>query len=69
MQRNPVSSSDLAEVGYDAPTMTLEIAFHSGGVYQYFDVPESVYQALISADSVGRFFHANVRNSYRHARL
>ena len=38
MDREPVQSTNLAEVGYCADTMVLEIAFHNGSVYQYFDV-------------------------------
>ncbi|WP_442942320.1 KTSC domain-containing protein [Nostoc sp.] len=46
MLRTRVSSSDLQSVGYDAPTCTLEIKFHSGGIYQYFKVPETIYRAI-----------------------
>lgn len=66
MQRDPVSSSNIAEVGYDAPSMTLEIAFSDGGVYQYFEVPETVYQEFMRASSKGKFFHANIKDSYRY---
>lgn len=69
MERTPVVSSDLSEVGYDPTTMVLEIVFHSGGTYQYFDVPETVYQELLSSESIGRFFHAHVKNNYRYTRL
>lgn len=34
MQRQPISSSNLKTVGYDADTQVLEIEFHHGGVYQ-----------------------------------
>ena len=42
MERSPVASSDIEAVGYDARGQALEIAFHSGGVYQYAGVPASV---------------------------
>lgn len=69
MNRTPVSSSNVASVGYDSNTMTLEVEFKDGSVYQYFDVPESVYQELMRASSVGQFMHANIRHNYRYARL
>ena len=47
MNRTPVRSSNIASVGYK--NGTLEIAFVDGGVYQYFNVPEQVYQGLMSA--------------------
>lgn len=69
MDRLPVVSSNVAEVGYDPATMTLEVAFHSGSVYQYFDVPESLYQEMLHAESVGRFLHEQIKSSYRYAKI
>jgi hypothetical protein len=69
MDRTPVTSSSLAEVGYDPGTMTLEILFKHGGAYQYFDVPEMVHQGLMSSPSKGEFFHASIKDVYRSVRL
>lgn len=69
MERIPVQSSNVAEVGYEAYSMLLEVAFVSGSVYQYFDVPEAVYQELLRASSVGKFLNEHIKGSYRYARL
>ena len=69
MDRTPVSSSNLASVGYEAKSLTLEIEFGSGAVYQYFDVSESEWQGLMQASSHGTYFNAHVRNNYRYAKL
>ena len=69
MHRDPVTSSNLLSVGYDDATQTLEVEFKSGSVYQYFDVPSSVHTELTGAGSVGQYFAANVRNSYRYAQV
>ena len=61
MNRTPVSSSHLTSVGYDQNTLTLEIEFKDGSVYQYFDVPEMVHQQLMQADSKGTFLQANIK--------
>ena len=58
MERQPVTSSNLAEVGYDPELETLEVQFRHGGVYQYFNVPAFMYERLMSADSLGSFFNA-----------
>ena len=63
----PVSSSDLASVGYE--NGTLYIRFHSGGLYAYSGVSESVYSGLISAGSKGRYFHAHIRGRYGERRI
>lgn len=65
MNRTSVSSSNLHSVGYDSSTQTLEVEFHNGGIYQYFGVPSSVHDALMSAHSHGEYFAANVKNNYQ----
>jgi KTSC domain len=69
MDRASVTSSNLAEVGYDVDSETLEIMFWSGGVYQYFNIPYFLYERLIQADSPGKFFLAEIKGKYPEARL
>jgi hypothetical protein len=64
-----VSSSSLAEIGYHPPSQTLEVMFHDGRLYQYFDVPRRVYEAFIGASSIGTFFNKEIKDLYRYARL
>lgn len=69
MNRIPVSSSNIASVGYDPNTQTLEVEFNSGSIYQYFDVAQTIYEALISAESVGKFLNAQIKGYYRYAKV
>ncbi len=69
MNRQFVQSSNLKSVGYDRETNVLEIEFHSGGVYQYLNVPESVFKALLNAASKGTYFHANIKERYKYKRI
>jgi len=68
MERTAVISSNIASVGYDEPTLTLEVAFRNGSVYQYFSVPKHEFEALLSASSVGSYFSSAIRGSYPYAR-
>lgn len=43
MNRTSVTSSNIASIGYDPSSLTLEVEFTDGSIYQYFDVPEAVY--------------------------
>ena len=63
-----VQSSDLAAVDYDW-SGTLTIAFHSGGVYEYYGVPYSEYEALMNASSHGKYFHAHIKNQYSYRKI
>ena len=65
MIRQLVDSSNIRSIGYDSRSQTLEIEFHSGGIYQYFNVPKSTYNALMSASSCGSYFHRHIKDQYR----
>lgn len=61
MQTHDVDSSVIDAVGF---SRVLEIHFDSGRVYQYYDVPEDVYQGMLSAESKGRYFNTYVRDQF-----
>jgi len=63
MQR--VSSSNLSEVGYDKVSCTLIIKFHSGAVYEYYNVPENIYINLMKASSKGTYADQNIYKKYK----
>lgn len=42
-----IGSSNIATVGYDEPSLTLEIGYHSGGVYRYGGVDRAIALPLI----------------------
>ncbi len=65
MKRTTVVSTNVDSVGYDRESRTLEIAFLSGGVYQYDNVPPSVHTALLQADSIGAYVNTVLKKRYR----
>ena len=56
MERESVVSSNLASVGYDPATETLEVEFGSGGIFSYAGVTAEEYQTLMGAPSIGSYF-------------
>ena len=69
MQRTAVRSRDIAIVGYDPETKTLEIAFRIGGVYHYSGVSEEVYQGLLTSPSQGIFFDQRIKGKYPYTKV
>ena len=69
MQKYSVASSNIASVGYDSATETLEVEFLNGSVYQYYNVPENMYDQLMKEGSKGRFLHDNIKNAYPYSRV
>ena len=64
----PIESTTVAQIGYDAATQTLHVEFKNGTAYQYFDVPEAVYEEMTNAESAGRYLNQVIKGSYRYAR-
>src|SRR5262249_43443123 len=65
MYRRPVESSLIRSVGYDLASSVLEIEFREPHrLYQYFDVPLSVYSMLMAAESKGAYFNEYIRDMY-----
>jgi uncharacterized protein len=69
IQRQPVSSSDIASIGYDAATETLEIEFKATGVYRYFSVPNAVAEEFTRTPSPGKFFRQHIKTKYAWAKV
>ncbi len=69
MERKPVSSSNIASIGYDENSSTLEIEFLNNSIYQYFDVPQHIYQALMQANSHGQYLAQNIKGVYRYSKI
>ena len=69
MRRQKVDSATLQSVGYESKRQVLELEFCSGALYRYFEVPEEEHQALLGAESKGRYFGLHIRDQYRFERL
>jgi hypothetical protein len=68
VERSPVQSSSIETIGYDSDSETLEVEFKNGSVYQYFDVPHHVYEAMLSSGSVGSYLAQSIKGVYRFSR-
>lgn len=55
-----LGSSSVSAAGYDAESRTLAITFKGGRTYRYTEVPQSVFENLLQAKSVGKFVSTSV---------
>ena len=67
MTRQPVESSQLASVGFDAATSTMEIEFVNRNpaklpsIYTYANVSQEDHDKLVNAESIGIHFGAFIK--------
>ncbi len=57
-------SSMIRAFGYDEAEGILEVAFHTTGVYRYYDVPLHVFEGLRDASSKGRYMRGHIIDQY-----
>ncbi len=60
-----VDSSNVEAVGYDGDAHELHVQFVSGGSYIYYEVPQDVFDAFMSAASKGSFLNREIKGVYR----
>lgn len=62
----PVESSMLAKVRF---TDRLEVEFTNGSIYAYASVPYELFEAMLEADSVGRFLNTHIKGVFAYKQV
>jgi len=62
-------SSVVRHFSYDAERRRLQIKYVSGNVYEYFDVPETVYAEMLKSGSKGEFLNKEIKGKYEFSRV
>lgn len=70
MVRIKVIMPEIASAGYDALCGILELEFSQDGqIWQFYDVPETVWYALRQSKAVQTFFNTNIIGIYKSKRI
>jgi len=62
VEMTPVQSSNIKAVGKDGNK--LRVNFHSGATWEYDDAAHHHAPMTTPGESVGKYFHANVRGKH-----
>ena len=70
MEMIAVDSSNISKIGYDSDNAVLRIEFKKdNSAYEYYDVPQYEFDALMSADSQGSYANKNIYKIYRQQKV
>lgn len=69
MERQAVDSSSIASIGYSPDSETLEVEFKNQTIYEYYNVPQVIFDQLMAAPSIGSYFSTNIRNIFANSRV
>lgn len=64
MEHIEVESSKIASVGYDVGREQLQVAMKNGDLLQFSQVPHRFWRELMVADSIGRYFYDNIKDTF-----
>jgi len=60
MKMHNVESSWIKSIGANPSEETLDVHLKSGAEYRYYNVPEHMLTEMLEAESMGKFFAANI---------
>ena len=69
MQRRATNPTSVYSAGYNERTQTFEVELQSGKVYQYYDLPQKVYEDFTQAKSKTLFYNEKIRDVYAFSRI
>jgi hypothetical protein len=61
------NSSHIAEANWESGTLLVK--FKNGDMWEYWDVPNGIFQEMQAAPSAGKFFLQNVRGQFEGAKV
>jgi hypothetical protein len=64
-----VKSSTIESVGHNPDTNTMRIRFNNGVEYDYFKMNAEQHAAFVGAESVGSYFHANIKGKFEYSKV
>jgi hypothetical protein len=62
-------SSFIDRIDWSKDTSILTLAFSTGSLWEYYDVPFEMYDQLLNAESQGNYFNLNIRNTFQAKRI
>jgi len=59
-----VNSSDIDSIGYSDAKNIMLVRFKTGAMYEYHGIGADIYTALVSSQSIGKYFTSKIRGRY-----
>lgn len=69
IHRTITDSSMIQEIEYDDDSKILTVTFSKSSKYEYYNVSKEIYEGLINAESIGKYFAANIKGKYERLKI
>jgi hypothetical protein len=61
---NQIESTNINKIGFNDSNNTLRIEFKNCNIYDYLEVPNTIYESFLQAESKGNFFYKYVKSKF-----
>jgi hypothetical protein len=68
-QTTNVKSSLIKAVSYNPQAKTLTLLFNTDVQYEYQQVEEETYVDMVTAESIGKYFHKHINHLYDYEQI
>ena len=62
-------SPNINQFAYDENIQVLKFEYCTGNVYDFYDIPAHIFEAMRNAPSKGEFITQEIKGRYRYARV
>jgi hypothetical protein len=69
MKRTAIAAQGIAQVGYEDGSEILEIEFTSGRVFQFFNVPQKMFNQLMVTPYKEVYYESNIYERFPYKRI
>lgn len=69
MNRTGVTANGIAQVGYEQGSEILEIEFTSGKVFQFYNVPEKMFDQFMNTTQKESYYEINIYERFPYKRI
>ena len=64
-----IRSTSLTKASYDALKESLRVAFVNGSIYEYQNVPSTIFTKFRLAKSQGKFLNENITKAFKYKKV
>jgi hypothetical protein len=64
-----VKSSNLKSATYNTESKILTVTFNNGSIYEYYDVPHSLFVKFRMSESQGKFFNTSISRAFKYKKI
>jgi hypothetical protein len=64
-EKEITNSSQIQKVKYNSETKVLTVTFKGNSTYEYYEVPITVFEELLTSESAGKYLNAKIKQIYK----